>query len=144
MVLLYKVDAYILEQERVHGFFILAHNFECATENANVYLSEEFGDNYEILKIQAKLNFVNAVGEEEEEGDKNFSGSCSDPFAVAETCVPSMLMKFKCKKCDFEIAVADNGWIEIFCPECKTSRARNTLKLVDGIWVDIPEVIKNK
>jgi DNA-directed RNA polymerase subunit RPC12/RpoP len=143
MGMLYKVDAYILEQEQVVNFYVLCHNFDCAIGQANAYLENEFDDRYEILKIEAKpkFNIVNVMNEDDE---GTYRGECSDPFEVGEHCVPEMLMKFKCLECGYEICVADNGWIEVRCPECGKPRSRNTLKLVDGVWVDIPEEIENK
>jgi hypothetical protein len=138
MGMLFKVDFLMIESEDFGNFYVLAYNYEHAIEETYKYLEKILGNKFEVLSIRfkPKINIVNAMNELP---DEKYSGDCSDPYEVGETCDPSMLLKFVCPQCGVELSVADNGWTMVSCKECNYKFYRNQLILTDGIWVYTPE-----
>jgi hypothetical protein len=138
----YRVPYWDIKHKYGNYFHVIAHGFANALGEAANYLNEELGEgNWEILEIEMKPNIriVNSWLEKDDDIDEDehplFEGDCSCPYCVALETDPKFIMKFKCDKCGFEIAVADNHWTALYCKQCENRMERKDLKFVDGSWL---------
>jgi hypothetical protein len=137
--ILYKTKVFLLGQEEIREIFVLAYTFEHALETINVEMSKQgfSEDQFEIMSINTKFNFVDAVNAEEE-SHPQWTGECECPYCAVDHAVLDHVMEFSCG-CGHNLRVADNGWESVDCVNCG-----NTIRRTEVLRNELGKLIYRK